>query len=99
MVFDAAPERIHNGVDAIAALGQPDFMTTAPARTQTGIDFDTRVGTGITPGRPRGTGLAYDPVYHRIFVSDGGNHRVLVYDAEPGRLRTGMPASVVTYEG
>ena len=95
MVFDAAPERIHNGADAIAALGQPDFMTTAPARTQTGIDFDTRVGTGITPGRPRGTGLAYDPVYHRIFVSDGGNHRVLVYDAEPSRLRTGMPASVV----
>jgi len=95
MVFDAHPDRINNGANAIAALGQPDFKTTTPSRTRSGIDFDTRVGTGITPGRPRGTGLAYDPVHNRIFASDGGNHRVVVYDAEPSRLRTGMSAAVV----
>ena len=95
MVFDAHPVRLENGPDAIAALGQPDFTTTAPATTRTGIDFDTRVGTGITPGRPRGTGIAYDPVDNRVFVSDGGNHRVLVYEVDPGETRTGMPASVV----
>ena len=95
MVFDAHPDRIENGADAIAALGQPDFTTTEPSRTRAGIDFDTRVGTGITPARPRGTGLAYDPVNDRVFVSDGGNHRILAYDVAPGRLRTGMPASLV----
>jgi DNA-binding beta-propeller fold protein YncE len=95
MVFDADPDRLNNGPRAIAALGQPDFETTSPARTQTGIDFDTRVGTGITPGLPRGTGLTYDPANDRLFVSDGGNNRVLVYDAAPDQLRTGMPASVV----
>ena len=95
MVFDADPDRFESGADAIAALGQPDLSSTAPARTRAGIDFDTRVGTGITPGRPRGTGLAYDPVHKRVFVSDGGNNRVLVYDAAPGELRTGVPASVV----
>ncbi|MBI4473952.1 MAG: hypothetical protein HY646_14890, partial [Acidobacteria bacterium] len=95
MVFDAHPDRLKNGPRAIAALGQPDFKSTAPARTQTGIDFDTRVGTGITPGLPRGTGLTYDIVNDRLFASDGGNNRVLVYDAAPDKLRTGMPASAV----
>ncbi len=95
MVFDAEPDRFESGADAIAALGQPDLSSTAPARTRAGIDFDTRVGTGITPGRPRGTGLAYDPVHKRAFVSDGGNNRVLGYDTVPDQLRTGMPASVV----
>jgi DNA-binding beta-propeller fold protein YncE len=95
MVFDAHPDRIANGSDAIVALGQPDFTTTTPWRTRDGIDFDTRVGTGITPARPRGTGLAYDPVNDRVFVSDGGNHRILVFDVDPGRLRTGMPAAFV----
>jgi DNA-binding beta-propeller fold protein YncE len=95
MVFDAHPDRIKSGADAIAALGQPDFTTTTPSRTRNGIDFDTRVGTGITPARPRGTGITYDPVNDRVFVSDGGNHRVLVYDVGPGQLRTGMSASLV----
>ena len=95
LVFDAHPDRMRNGPEAIAVLGQPDFTSIAPATTQTGINLDTRVGTGITPTRPRGTGLAYDPVNDRLFVSDGGNHRVLVYDVAPDRLRIGMAASIV----
>ena len=95
MVFDADPDRLTNGPDAIAALGQPDFTTTTPGRTRSGINFDTRIGTGITPGRPRATALSYDSVNDRLFVSDGGNNRVLVYDTAPDQLRTGMPASVV----
>ena len=95
MVFDAHPDRMRHGPEAIAVLGQSDFTSITPATTQTGINLDTRVGTGITPTRPRGTGLAYDPVHDRLFVSDGGNHRVLGYDVAPDRLRTGMAASVV----
>ena len=95
LVFDAHPDRMTNGPDAIAVLGQPDFTSITPATTRTGINLDTRVGTGITPTRPRGTGLAYDPVHDRLFVSDGGNHRVLAYDVAPDRLRNGMPATIV----
>ncbi len=95
LVFDAHPDRMRNGPEAIAVLGQPDFTSIAPATTQTGINLDTRVGTGITPTRPRGTGLAYDPAHDRLFVSDGGNHRVLVYDVAPDRLRSGIAATVV----
>ena len=95
LVFDAHPDRMRNGPEAIAVLGQPNFTSITPATTAVGINLDTRVGTGITPTRPRGTGLAYDPVHDRLFVSDGGNHRVLGFDVAPNRLRSGMPASVV----
>ncbi len=95
MVFDAHPDRLRNGPDAIAVLGQPDFTTTTAAAGPSGVDFDTRVGTGITPGRPRATALTHDPVHDRLFVSDGGNHRVLVYDTAPEGLANGMAASVV----
>ena len=95
LVFDAHPDRMRNGPEAIAVLGQPNFTSITPATTAVGINLDTRVGTGITPTRPRGTGLAYDPVHDRLFVSDGGNHRVLGFDVAPYRLRSGMPASVV----
>lgn len=95
MVFDIHPDRIETGSPMIAALGQPDFETTTPFRTRSGIDYDTRVGTGITPGRPRGTGLAYDPVHNRIFASDGGNHRILVFNADPSVLKNGPVAIAV----
>ena len=95
LVFAAHPDRMRNGPEAIAVLGQPNFTSITPATTAVGINLDTRVGTGITPTRPRGTGLAYDPVHDRLFVSDGGNHRVLGFDVAPNRLRSGMPASVV----
>ncbi len=95
MVFDAHPDRLRNGPDAIAVLGQPDFTTTTAAAGAAGVNFDTRVGTGITPGRPRATALTHDPVHDRLYVSDGGNHRVLVYDTAPERLENGMAASIV----
>ncbi len=95
MVFDAHPDRLRNGPDAMAVLGQPDFTTTTAATSRTGINLDTRVGTGITPGRPRATALTHDPVNDRLFVSDGGNNRLLVYDTAPENLRNGMAASVV----
>ena len=95
MVFDAHPDRLTNGPEAIAVLGQPNFTSIVPAVTVDGLNLDTRVGTGITPTRPRGTGLAYDPINDRLFVSDGGNNRVLIYEVAPDQLETGMPASVV----
>ena len=95
MVFDARPGRQQLGPSAIAVIGQSDFVTTDAAVTQDGINLDTRVGTGITPGSPRTAALTYDPVNDRLFLSDGGNNRILVYDVAPDKLRNGMPASLV----
>lgn len=47
-------------------LGQPDFTSSSSGVTQT------------TMSQP--TGLAYDDSNSRLFVSDHGNNRVLVYD-------------------
>ena len=62
-----------NGMPADNVLGQTDFASFAPALTQAGVDHPS--------------GLAYDDVHKRLFVSMGGNqHRILV-EGEFGSLR------------
>lgn len=68
MVFDVS--EITNGENAIAVLGQPDFTSNDSAVTQSGMNYPA--------------GLAYDAVYNRLFVADGTNHRILIFDLSGG---------------
>src|SRR5260221_14712589 len=54
-------------------LGQPDFTTSDPATTPSGNDAGLQTG-----------GLVYDGANNRLFYSDSGNNRVLVYDLSSG---------------
>ena len=82
-VFNVASGTIANGENASFVLGQPNFTTnTTPNLTQSGLDH------------PNG-GLAYDAVNSRLFVSDGGSSRVLVFNVAPGTIANGMNASRV----
>lgn len=57
---------ITDGENAINVLGQADFSSFSTANTQVGMN---------TP-----MGLTYDATNKYLFVADGGNHRVVVYD-------------------
>jgi DNA-binding beta-propeller fold protein YncE len=64
LVFDVST--IADGEPAIGVLGQPGFTTDAPATTQAGM---------FAPN-----GLELDAVGGRLFVTDRGNCRTLVFD-------------------
>ena len=69
LVFDVRPENLRTGMDAFLVLGQEDFTSEEP---------------GLSANKfRRPSGLAYDRNNHRLFVSDNGNRRVLVFDARP----------------
>ncbi len=96
LVFDADPETLANFPEAIAVLGQPDFTSSAPGMTATSLNFDVEIGSyGITSSNPRAMGLTVDSEGQRLFVSDGPNYRVMVFDISPGMLRNGAPAIAV----
>jgi DNA-binding beta-propeller fold protein YncE len=96
MVFDAHPDRLRSSMpDAIAVLGQPDFTTVLPGTAgQNRVNFkmahpDLRT---IGGGGPASLAMAVDTVNHRLFLSDGGNNRVLVFDIREGALKPGANA-------
>jgi DNA-binding beta-propeller fold protein YncE len=81
LIFDAAT--IADGESAISGLGQYDDNAGNP-----GFVF-TKGGASNSPSQygfstPRGT--AVDPTHHRLFVADGGNNRVLVYNLTSGNV-------------
>lgn len=73
---------IQDGAPAIDLLGQydqTDIVNPVPSYT--------RGARGDAPNRlgfDKVLGLAIDGVNHRLFVSDSGNHRVLVYELDSG---------------
>jgi uncharacterized protein YjiK len=71
---------ISDGANAIDALGQYDGTSvSAPVPSYTkgaAADGPNRVGFNNP------TGSVIDTVNHRLFVSDGSNHRVLVYNLD-----------------
>jgi len=79
LVFDIDRDRLQNGADAIAVLGQPDFTSADARLAADGMN---------SPGH-----LSYDPDHGRLFVVDSLHHRVLVFDTR--KLENGMPASRV----
>ena len=88
MGFDASPEQWENGMPASVILGQPDAAAADEYRLDT-------VQAGEQAGRTRfrmASGIAYDSANDRLLVNDKGNDRVLIFDARPGALETGMAA-------
>ena len=70
------------GRDAQWVLGQPNLNTS--------LMGEPAASNMTTP-----IGAAYDTSTKRLFVGDGYHNRILVYDAAPGELQSGMDASVV----
>lgn len=64
LVFDVSS--ITNGQNAVNVLGQSDFTSTTGTSTQSGMNG---------PG-----GMDYDSTNSRLFVADGNNHRVTVFN-------------------
>jgi hypothetical protein len=80
-VVDTANERvivyntttITNGMNAANVLGQTNFTTvTVSGATQASV-----VGTATTNGT---YSAFYDPGSSRLFVTDGNNNRVMIFD-------------------
>ncbi|MBP7831526.1 MAG: putative Ig domain-containing protein [Candidatus Pacebacteria bacterium] len=65
-VFDT--ETIINGEDAVAVLGQQDFVSEVNG----GVAQST-LGSLVT-------GMSIDETNNRLYISDGDSHRVLIYD-------------------
>ena len=81
LVFDVHPDRIENGADALAVLGQDDFTST-------------QVGLSATRWNRPGD-LVVDENHQRLFVEVPFQNRVLVFDVHPDRLQNGQAASLV----
>jgi DNA-binding beta-propeller fold protein YncE len=96
MVYDANPAKPRLSMPAaIAVLGQTDYNTVKPgAAGANRVNFkmahpDLRT---IGGGGPASLALAVDTKAKRLFVSDGGNNRVLVFDIRAGYLKPGAAA-------
>jgi len=93
LIYDAAPERLPpgGGHPAAIVLGQPDFDSQEAGVTRNRFDFAVDLGRGIASNMLP-VGIAIDTEGRRAFISDGGNNRVLVFDIERSRLRSGADA-------
>ena len=91
LVYDVAPGTLESGMAASVVIGQPDFESVTRQAGRTGINFDVRMGRGIASDfLPMG--FAVDESGQRLFVSDGANNRILVYDITRSQLRNGAAA-------
>jgi len=95
LVYDADPERLESFDAAVAVIGQPDFISTGRNTGVDKIDMGVGYGRGIMSTTPLPMGFAVDTVSNRLFLADGANNRVVVYDIGEGEVQTGMSASAV----
>jgi DNA-binding beta-propeller fold protein YncE len=95
LVFDADPKRLKTYDAAIAVIGQTDFTSRRRDTGVSGVNLGVAFGRGITSTAPLPMGFAIDQKRQRLFLSDGGNNRILVYDIGSGKIRTGMAATEV----
>ena len=92
MVFDAHPDRLRTFDEAVAVLGQRDFESDEPSVGPDRLNFGVSWGRGIQSAAPTPLALEVDTNHQRLFVSDGINHRVLVFDIRQGMVKTGASA-------
>ena len=95
LVFDMTPGQVDSGMEASYVLGQADFESYDPRAARDRIYFGSRAGRGIYTTEARAAELAMDERNQRLFVTDGGNHRVLVFDVHPDRISNGAEAIAV----
>ena len=95
LVYDMTPGQVESGMPASYVLGQKDFTSYEPAAARNRISFGSRDGHGIGPSGGRSAELSMDEVNQRLFVTDGSNHRVLVFDVHPDRIENGADALAV----
>ncbi len=89
--YDVAPGHLENGMAASIVIGQPDFESVGRTAGRSGINFGVRMGRGIGSSfLPMG--FAIDEIGQRLFVADGENNRVLIYDIRRNTLRNGAEA-------
>ena len=81
LVWDVAPDRLTETPNAMVVIGQSDFFDNEPHAGPSGL---------ADPGS-----IYYAPATERLFVVDGGNHRILTFDVAPESLETGMSAETV----
>jgi DNA-binding beta-propeller fold protein YncE len=99
----AAPPSAHailtNGNNAIDVLGQfgVSGLDTTPDYTKGCIDDGaSQIGFGFSLAAFSNPGVIIDSTNHRLFVSDSGNNRVLVYTLTGGNLISSKtPANVL----
>jgi hypothetical protein len=91
LVFDVSAQDLKNGMEATAVLGQPDFSTGDEVR----LDTDHVSEDAARRHMRMPDGIAYDAANDRLYVGDKGNDRVLIFDAAPAQLRSGMAATGV----
>ncbi len=95
LVFDMTPGQVASGMPASHVLGQKDFVSYEPAAARNRIFFGSRDGNGIGRVGSRSAELTLDESTQRLYVTDGGNHRVLVFDVHPDRIHDGADALAV----
>ena len=95
LVYDMTPGQVESGMPASYVLGQRDFESYEPMAARNRISFGSRDGHGIGPSGGRSAELSMDEVNQQLFVTDGSNHRVLVFDVHPDRIHNGSDAIVV----
>ena len=95
LVYDMTPGQVASGMAASYVLGQKDFTSYEPDVTANRLYFGTREARGIGPSGGRPAELAIDRVNQRLFVADGDNNRVMVFDMHPDRIQNGANAIVV----
>lgn len=92
MAFDMTPGQVESGMAATHVLGQENFESYEVATAADRINFGTRNARGIGPAGGRPAAMALDKINQRLFVADGENNRVLVFDMHPNRIRSGADA-------
>lgn len=95
LVFDMTPGKVSSGMDATHVLGQADFTTRDTTVAANRFYFASREGAGIYPSQSRAAEMAMDRVHQRLFVTDGGHNRVVVFDVHPDRIQSGADAIAV----
>ena len=94
LVFDAHPERLGNGMLPSYVIGQSDFTSSDGRCTADGLSFDIRGGRGFA-STFNPIGVTVDEDNERLFISDGANNRILIYDVTPTQMQNGMEAIAV----
>jgi DNA-binding beta-propeller fold protein YncE len=81
MIFNVATGSIANGENASNILGHASYTATGSGHTASTLYYPQ--------------GLAYDPVFSRLFVADTQNNRVMIFNVAPGSIANGESASNV----